>query len=465
MNMEFSKKEEVAILEKNEKSRISTMEAEKSDQEFASEILSRIENEINSESSSQVEVQKIEDSISLINLATNEEIKKELDLENKLGDLDTEAKNVGEEAKSKISEITGFSKAYHHPEYRKNIAKQILEARKTGKNAEKIRTDFYEKTTSEKESFELQEKERSIAEIMKEKDLVVVHGMLMPELNPHTLRGSDFNNKVLNNTRKDIGFEDTYNVIAGLSPTISASIPSPDRPNNGLAFRHGVILAEGQILSAKKEDSGSVAFSLYKRIPKYGNEDHKHSAIQPNIDIESIVPSAGQNSSTWNELTVEKPKIAGLFQDLSINNEYYNINNPKSKWKVIFPDRQESEILEEIEKEKAERKEELNKELFRMKEYSEKLKIPLYAFKNEEGELKKYKVEFTEGKHKDSYLKKIKYGFTDDNIPSEEKELIWSYNLLPTTALEIHNKQTEVSKDEKNQIIQSLKDKKVFSQN
>ena len=62
--------------------------------------------------------------------------------------------------------------------------------------------------------------------------------------------------------RKDIGFEDTYNVVAGLSPTISASIPSPDRPNNGLAFRHGVILAEGQILSAKKEDSSKTKSNM-----------------------------------------------------------------------------------------------------------------------------------------------------------------------------------------------------------
>ncbi len=464
MNQENLQQDE-ADIEVKEKPKIASVEQNKTSQEFADEILGKIENDFKSVSNNREEIEKVENSILLENQSLKSEIKNELDLDNKLGTLDTEATTAKEEAKSTISEISGFSKAYHHPEYRKDIAKQILEARKSGENAEEVRAKFYEKTGGEKENLESQEKERSVAEIMKEKDLVVVHGMLMPELNPHTLRGSDFNNKVLDNTRKDIGFEDTYNVVAGLSPTISASIPSPDRPNNGLAFRHGVILVEGQILSAKKEDSGSVAFGLHKRIPKYGNEDHKHSAIQPNIDIESIVPSAGPNSSTWNELTVEKPKIAGLFQDLSINNEYYNINNPESKWKVIFPDKQESEILEEIEKEKAERKEELNRELFKMKEYSEKLKIPLYAFKNEEGELKKYKVEFTEGKHKDSYLKKIKYGFTDDSIPSEEKELIWSYNLLPVTALEIHNKQTEASEDEQNQITQNLKDKKVFSQN
>ncbi len=135
MNKEFPKNEEVVTLEANENPVVLAIETEKSDQEFATEILSKIENEINSEPSSQAEIQKIDNSAKLNNPSINEEIKKELDLENKLGDLDNEMKVSCKETKSKISEISGsgkenplelseFSKRYS-TFYRKQIAQKI----------------------------------------------------------------------------------------------------------------------------------------------------------------------------------------------------------------------------------------------------------------------------------------------------------------------------------------------------
>jgi len=110
MSMELSKKEEVVTLETVEKPELSVLEAEKNDQEFASEILSKIENEMSAEPVSQIEIQKIDSSVELANPAMKEEIQKELDLENKLDQLNNEAKIAGGDAKSKISETTGLDK-------------------------------------------------------------------------------------------------------------------------------------------------------------------------------------------------------------------------------------------------------------------------------------------------------------------------------------------------------------------
>lgn len=482
MNKEFSKNEEVATLEANEKPKILAIEAEKSDEEFAGEILSKIENEMNSEPSSQVEMQKIDSSVKLNNPSTNGEIKKELDLENKLSDLDNEIKVAGEETKSKISEISGFSKAYHHPEYRKNTTKQILEARKTGGDAEKIRKEFYEKTANEKESFESQEKERSIAEIMKEKDLVVVHAIPLRGEG----RGSQENNPMLRVAKQqEVNFGDSLEMIAGLSPTISTSIPSPDRFNNGLFKKTGVILGEGKILSAQSGDSGSVAHGLFKRIPKYG-EGEKNTAIQPQIDIEKTAKKSEDSSrgEMWNELTVEKPQIAGLFYDMSEP----LITDPNKEF-LIQKGVPEKEINEKYEEWRNERLKELLKEqefeLMKMKEYSEKINVPLYAFKSENGKLNKYKVDFvSDPSITEDYLKNIMVPKSNEILARNNRNFSSSefleftkefdraerilegkeYILTLVTAKDIYESKREISNEEKKKMIEDIKTKGILSE-
>ena len=46
-------------------------------------------------------------------------------------------------------------------------------------------------------------------------------------------------------------------------------------------------------------------------------------------------------------------------------------------------------------------------------------------------------MEFTEGRHKDIYIRHMKRGIL--HVPDEEKELIYSYNLIPVTAEYIYN--------------------------
>lgn len=373
-----------------------------------------------------------------------------------------------------------FSKAYHHPDYRSETAKKIVEARKTGGDAEKIKQDFYQKTSSEKENFESQEKERSVAEIMREKDLVIIHAMSMFGEG----RGSSENNSVINNLNPKLGFEETYKIVAGLEPTISASIPSPDRLNNGLWRRQGVILGEGKILSAKQGDSGSVAINLQKRIPKYDNEDHEHSAIQPEIKMDEIVKvGEGPRGKQWNELTVEKPQIAGLYQDLSIYESHYSLDNPS--WEATFGKLTESEMKMKIEEWKKKDIERLTRELYKTKEYSEKLNVPLYAFKNEGGELKKYRVDFENNPtYTEEYLKQnivpkahelLKEVGGNPNNPTYQEfyktQVVpvmkyikgeRDYSLVPVTAEEIYNRKKKLSEEEKEGFVKELKEKEIF---
>jgi len=308
-------------LEKQEKSPVN-VESKESGQEFAERILDKIKNYMNSFLSKKEAIEKIENTVSFDDPTIKEQIKSEINLDSQLNEIDNEAQVIQTEASENVNSITrDFSKAYHHPEYRTEVAKQIIEARNSGKDAEVVRSEFYDKTVSEKENFESQEKERSVAEIMKEKDMVIVHGIAL--LNNNAMD----NNTVINN--KKINFEESCELIMGLEPTLSTSIPSPDRGNNGLAYKQGIILGEGKVLSANASDASSVALSFKKRIAMSGTQDNfsHDSAIQPKINIEEIVPDQGPGKP-WNELIVENPKVAGLFLDMTLNENDFDPNGP-----------------------------------------------------------------------------------------------------------------------------------------
>lgn len=454
-------KEAVTNQEVNEQALIAPIESEKNEQEFANETLAKIEGDMDSLRNAEDQVGKIENSTQFDNPTIKEEIRLELDLDSKLISFNDEARVAKEESQEKINLANrDFSKAYHHPDYRTELARQILEARKSGGNMESIRQDFYEKTSNEKENFESQEKERSVAEIMKEKDLVILHGIKLEG----GASGSDFNNRVVNN--KNLKFNDMYELVAGLEPTISTFIPSTDRPNNGMYQKQGIILGEGNILTANKSDSYSEAFKFNKRIPKANNEGHKHSAIQPEIDVVNVVSSEGLRGkeTLYNEITVEKPKIAGLYCDLSEPSKISpNLEYFKNKG---APDSELEKIQEEYSKWRQDFlksfPEEQQKKLVKMKEYSEKMNVPLYILKNENGELKKYKVSFGEGAHTADYLDAKEMGFSDDAIPEKDKELIYSYDLIPVTASEIYDNKPEISEEAKSKMSQDLKNKNII---
>ncbi len=489
MIVELNEKEKIGNIEGIEKN--ATLEIPKSVQEVAQETFSKVENDFMLLSNTDNTLLKINSSVKLNNPEVQSKIAQEMNLTSMLSSLDLEAENLKLETIEKINKIVlgtkdnlntrDFSKAYHTPQYRTDVAKSILEARRSGLNTEKIRDDFYQKTSEEKSDFESQEKERRVSEVMKEKDIVFLHGLPLSSMEE---RGSDFNNRVVNN--KGLTFEDTYNLIGGLDPTISVFAPSADRPNNGMYKRQGIILGEGKILSAKTQDSGSEAFGLQKRIPKYYNENHKHSAIQPNIDIESIVSgeSLQGRDVLYNEITVEKPQIAGLYYDLSIDNDYYQMDNPT--WKATFGEIPANEMEKKVQEFKNTEIQKRNSELFQMKKYSEKMNVPLYAFKNENGELRKYGVKFIEHpEYSQDYLKTnlvpkaqeiLRNNNNNMNDPAYQEILQEvqkikrvlngqeiDYSLVSVTAEEIVNSERIFSQEEKLKMAESIKDKGVFT--
>ena len=94
-----------ATIEMQGEPEVAVLEQEKNSQEFADKISSKIEQDFKSIPDDKEEIKKVETSIRLENQSIKDEIKNELDLDNKLGTLDSEATIAKEETKSKISEI------------------------------------------------------------------------------------------------------------------------------------------------------------------------------------------------------------------------------------------------------------------------------------------------------------------------------------------------------------------------
>ncbi len=476
----------------NQEQNTVAVESKESGQELAEKILDKIKKYTSPLLSKQEAIEKIESSVSFNDPEVKNKIKNELNLDSQLDEIDTEIKSTQAEASDKVNLVTrDFSKAYHHPEYRKEVAKQIIGARNSGQDAEAVRGSFYDKTASEKENFESQEKERSVAEIMKDKDLVVVHAIPLFSEGSGSGRGSTENNLMIKNEmQQKVSFEDSFEMIAGLSPTISTSIPSPDRSGNGLFKKQGVILGEGKILAAHAGDSGSVAHGLYKRIPKEAKEGENmlhHSAIHT-VDVEKVAPAQKEatRGEMWNELTIENPKIAGLFYDLSEppkispNLEYFkNKGASDSELEAIQKEYSENreKSLKSLEKEQEET-------LVKMKEYSKKMNVPLYAFKNENGNLNKYKVDFvSDPAITEDYLRNVMVPKSNEILSKNNRDFSSpefleftkefdraerilegkEYILTPVTAKNIYESKRDISDEERNKMIEDIKSKGILS--
>jgi hypothetical protein len=371
-----------------------------------------------------------------------------------------------------------FSKKYHHPNYRSEVAKSIVEERKSGKDGTESLAQFQEKTNEEKANLESQEKERDVRSLMEEKGLLFLHAIPLGK-RWDTTRGNNPN--ISHEKYTEAGFDDSYKIIAGLSPTISVSIPSTERNRNGLMQKQGIILGEGKILSAKDNDSGSVAHSLDKRISKYDNEGHEHSAIQPTIDLsKSLLDGAevkGSIVSNWNELTVEKPKIAGLYYDMSFkpldpNEAGFLSYSPDPLVRETEANRQNNHAVE-IQK----------KELLEMYRNSKQYKVPLYVFRDEDGELKKYKVGVTqdpdvsERYENDVLVPKMNellsrvamespeyQKFLEEEVrPFKKTKGKFEYDLTSVNERDILGAEKEVSNQERVEMVKGLQSKGIFT--
>ncbi len=340
------------------------------------------------------EIRRLEQSIGIVKIAANQ-VREKLGIPPSNEDFPSVS-----EANKRIAGLREFSKKYHNPDYRKEVATNIKDARKTG-GGESTRQIFYEKTANEKETFESQEKERDVANLMRQKDLLIIHGM--PILSEKTMAGM---NQSVNS--RELSFEDRFKIIQDVQPTISTSIPSHDRYNNGLAYKTGVILGGGKVLSAKPADGNSTAYGLYKRIPKttsdyfYATESAgtQKSAIEPTINVDRIIPRFSGGGSGYNEVTVESPEIAGLYYDVT-----------------------SGEISEE--------------DIRLIAKHARNLKIPLYAILNSDNKIQTYRIDYNND--------------------------FSSFDEISVTPKEIVSSKPTVDNDEKVEVLKSLISKGVFS--
>ncbi len=132
--------EDVATLEAPEKSTDSIIENEENPQDFAEKILNQIQKDIESFPDNEEELKKIEGSIILGDPSTKNEIKKEIDLDNKLNTLDSESRNISEGAKIKITETVQTS------EFTKEKGSEFIET----KNFTKEYSSFWRDELSKK---------------------------------------------------------------------------------------------------------------------------------------------------------------------------------------------------------------------------------------------------------------------------------------------------------------------------
>ena len=175
--------------------------------------------------------------------------------------------------------------------------------------------NFYSSQAELKSIFEREGKDRDVTVLSKEKGYIFLHGV------PTKLRqmlNTSANNPTLNTKSMDAG--DKLSFVIGLEPTISVSVVKEGNSDLKAYYPFGIILGGGEVLSAYKEDSGTIAEGLHSRRSKYDAET-KSTNIQPEagVKLQSAVDFPLKHS-TWgehNEVVVEDPKAVGLYLDLS----------------------------------------------------------------------------------------------------------------------------------------------------
>ncbi len=205
-----------------------------------------------------------------------------------------------------------------------NETEEIINSDFEIKEIEKTINDFYGEMTKQKKQIESEKKERSIAEISKEKNILFCHSIPLEVI---TDTAFSQNNELVNTNR--FGPEEKIKMILGVEPTISVS--TINKENQTLVGGFGLILKEGQVLSSYGGDAGTLLDKgIYNRKSKY-DRSLKTTIIQedPENSINRAINHEAKNENSaaesmhqgWNEIVVENPQAAGLF---------FQKNNPNS---------------------------------------------------------------------------------------------------------------------------------------
>lgn len=198
----------------------------------------------------------------------------------------------------------------------------IEEEEAMGQLMEEAQTDNEVFDTEKKVEMMEEEKGRSVMEQAKKHNVFFVSDIVTAEWKPSA------NNRALNT--KELDFEDQLDIILGLEPTLSVSTLAPDSKNrtfgNGAM---GVLLSGGHIVGGETNDAGTVAMGLRSRYID------KRSRTVEAIDkaIGGRYGGKTENSS-YNELVVEQPEVAGIYFKLDAEDIVKYTNEDKE---VLLP--------------------------------------------------------------------------------------------------------------------------------
>jgi len=239
-----------------------------------------------------------------------------------------------------------------------DIEKDIEERQKTIKEIEGVILDtssldesrdalreFYQEQSELKSTFESEAQMRDVESLSKKEGYVFLHGV--PTKN-RGMKNTAENNPTISTTA--MSTKEKLSLLMGLEPTISASIIKEGQEDIESYYTFGVILGGGKVLSAYKEDAGTLAESIFSRKSKYDTQTQKSSIqpdIQKNLNEATGTSMKSSHQGNYNEVVIESPKVAGLY----INISQLNQNRDRVS-------------LEEI------------------KEYSQELNLPVYAVKD-----------------------------------------------------------------------------------
>ena len=206
---------------------------------------------------------------------------------------------------------------------------------------EELQDNFNKRFGEEKDTFESEVlKERSVVEVSKNKHVLFVHTMPFDKIDSQA--NTSMNNQLI--STEEMTTEDRIGMILHEQPSISCSTVSLDSEKQyGPGFKSktmypfGVVLDEGIILSAHRNDGGIETVSRTAKHRKYDSKN-KDSSVQPNIvaQVEYSIEGkfsreydkqfkteyggvdegySGTSHKDYNELVIAEPHISGFFID------------------------------------------------------------------------------------------------------------------------------------------------------
>lgn len=178
-----------------------------------------------------------------------------------------------------------------------------------------------------------EEERRDVSSLVKKHGVFFCHDIVDADWKPSA------NNKAIDTTKLD--FNDQLDILHGLDPTISVStLHKGSKQRTFGKGSWGVFLSGGRVLGGEESDAGTVARGLRDR--KFWNsESETTESIENAITRKNFEKYEGNHleSSSYNELVVENPEIAGVYVKwddeepvLVENNDIYLKNGENIKY-------------------------------------------------------------------------------------------------------------------------------------